>query len=119
MLTCSFHLNSRQAYHAVGIDLTRMFKINKRSEIVTFDKFSGRPNSSIEILQLIIEDNINRSTTDKIFLNFPSRKWFKDRMGTVYSGYADPRLLGRLVDPTKQLTEEEEQQMVVRTTTYG
>lgn len=99
------------------MDLNRMFKINRRSEIVTFDKFSGNSSSSTkEMSHLMTDDRNCTGTTDKFFLKFPSRRWFKDRMGTVYSGYADPRLLSILIDPAKQLTEEQEKEVIVRKT---
>ncbi|KAG7364347.1 LNS2 lipin/Ned1/Smp2 domain containing protein [Nitzschia inconspicua] len=94
-----------QAYHAVGMDLNRIFKINKRSEIVTFDKRSEYPLHAIEMSQLMIDNNTNNKNT--VSLKFPSRKWLKDRMGTVYSGYADPRLHAHLFDHGKHRTAEE------------
>lgn len=80
-----------------------MFKINQRSEIVTFDKYSGN-ETAIEISELITEKDVGN---DKIFLKFASRRWFQDRMGTMYSGYSDPRLLSLLVNPSGLLKEEE------------
>lgn len=73
----------------------------------------------IETSQLLIRDkgnnnNNKNSSKDKFFLEFPTRKWFKDRMGTLYSGYSDPRLLSLLIDQAKHLTEEEKEQLIIQ-----
>lgn len=67
-----------QSYHAVGMDLDKIFKISKRSQIVTFDK----PNA----------------TTPSYHgaLDFPPHQWFKDRIGTQFDGYTDSQLITRL-----------------------
>ena len=83
-----------QAYHAVGMELARMFQINRRSEIVTFDKYP--PNASD------YEKSCRLTTgkkNKKVLLQFQPRRWFKDRIGTIYSGYNDPKLLALLVPP--------------------
>jgi len=67
-----------QSYHSVGMELHRMFKISKKSQIVNFDK----PDMTFE--------SYNGD------LDFPPHQWYKDRMGTQYDGYTDPRLLLRL-----------------------
>jgi phosphatidate phosphatase LPIN len=68
-----------QSYHAVGMDLDRIFKISKRSQIVTFDKPDGVPQG------------YNGE------LDFPPHYFFKDRIGTAFDGYEDPHLISRLV----------------------
>lgn len=67
-----------QSYHAVGMDLDRMFKIGKKSKIVTFDK----PDA--------ISQHYNGD------LDFPPHQWYKDRMGTEFDGYTDANLIFRL-----------------------
>ena len=67
-----------QSYHAVGMALNRIFKINARSEIVTFDN-----------------PNVTSQSYDGD-LDFPTRQWFKDRIGTQFDGYTDPQLISQL-----------------------
>jgi len=67
-----------QSYHAVGMDLNRIFKISKKSQIVTFD---------------------TSSATSQLYdgeLDFPPHQWYKDRIGTQYDGYTDLQLISRL-----------------------
>mmetsp|Transcript_13872 Transcript_13872/g.34865 ORF Transcript_13872/g.34865 Transcript_13872/m.34865 type:complete len:481 (+) Transcript_13872:168-1610(+) len=66
-----------QSYHAVGMDLDRMFKISKKSKIVTFDK----PSLNSE----------HRNGED-----FLSHQWYKERIGTEFDGYEDSNLISRL-----------------------
>lgn len=69
-----------QSYHAVGMDLDRIFKINKKSQIITFDK-----------------PNMTSPQSNSVELAFHPHQWYKDRIGTKYDGYTDPRLISRLV----------------------
>jgi hypothetical protein len=77
-----------QAYHAIGIDLDRIYMIDKKSKIVTFDKKIDTDN-----------DNNNSITTraptnpmDDNFI-FQPEKFYKDRIGTEFNGYTDAKLL--------------------------
>ena len=77
-----------QAYHAIGIDLDRIYMINKKSQIVSFDKKIDTDN-----------DNNNSITcaaapdpTDDNFI-FQPEKFYKDRIGTEFNGYTDAKLL--------------------------
>jgi len=85
-----------QAYHSVGMNLSRIFKINKRSEIVTFDK--------LPVTDVMME-SLKLTRSNKRIFSFRPRKWYKDRMGTVFLGYSDPRLLSQLTVQTEHLTE--------------
>ena len=67
-----------QSYHAVGMDLDRIFKISKKSKIVTFDKPS------------VISKSYNGT------LDFPPHQWYKDRIGSVFDGYTDSELSSQL-----------------------
>ena len=67
-----------QSYHAVGMDLHRMFKISKKSQIVNFDKSN------------VTTQSYNGD------LDFPPHQWYKDRIGTKYDGYTDSRLISTL-----------------------
>jgi phosphatidate phosphatase LPIN len=67
-----------QSYHAVGMDLDRIFKISKKSKIVTFDKPSM--NSQFYNGEL----------------DFPPHQWYKERIGSEYDGYADSDLFSQL-----------------------
>ena len=67
-----------QSYHAVGVNLDRIFKISKKSKIVTFDKPS------------MISQSYNGT------LDFPPHQWYKDRIGTVFDGYTDSDLNSQL-----------------------
>lgn len=67
-----------QSYHAIGMDLNRIFKINKTSQIVTFDK----------------ENSTSQSSNGEF--EFSSHQWYKDRIGTKYDGYTDSGLISRL-----------------------
>ncbi|KAL3940882.1 MAG: hypothetical protein SGARI_000808 [Bacillariaceae sp.] len=83
-----------QAYHAVGMELARMFQINKKSEIVTFDKqLSGNATSHDNDTSCLLTTDKNKK---RISLQFQPRRWFKERIGTIYSGYNDPKLLALL-----------------------
>lgn len=67
-----------QSYHSVGMELHRLFKISKKSQIVNFDK-----------------SDINVESYDGD-LNFLPHQWYKDRIGSQYDGYTDSRLISRL-----------------------
>lgn len=67
-----------QSYHAVGMNLDRIFKISKKSQIVTFDK----PNA--------ISQCYNGE------LEFPPHQWYRDHMGTQFDGYTDSNLISRV-----------------------
>ncbi|VEU33634.1 unnamed protein product [Pseudo-nitzschia multistriata] len=67
-----------QSYHAIGLDLDRIFKINKKSQIVTFDK-----------------ENITSQNSNGDF-SFPPHQWYKDRIGTKFDGYTDSELVDRI-----------------------
>eukprot|EP00535_Pseudo-nitzschia_heimii_P004857 CAMPEP_0197186406 /NCGR_PEP_ID=MMETSP1423-20130617/13854_1 /TAXON_ID=476441 /ORGANISM="Pseudo-nitzschia heimii, Strain UNC1101" /LENGTH=428 /DNA_ID=CAMNT_0042637717 /DNA_START=196 /DNA_END=1482 /DNA_ORIENTATION=- len=67
-----------QSYHSVGMDLHRMFKISKKSQIVNFDKANVTTHS------------YNGD------LDFLPHQWYEDRIGTRYDGYTDSRLISRL-----------------------
>ena len=70
------NLNDVQAYHKIGMDLDRVFMIDKKSKIVTFDKpppIEGTPPKG--------EDG------------FPPHSWYKQVMGTIFEdGYSDAKL---------------------------
>jgi len=66
-----------QSYHAVGMGLDRIFKISKKSRIVTFDKPS------------LTTESYNSD-------DFPSHQWYKERIGTEFDGYEDSNLISRI-----------------------
>eukprot|EP00536_Pseudo-nitzschia_multiseries_P008700 jgi/Psemu1/257461/estExt_Genewise1Plus.C_2260016 len=68
-----------QSYHAIGMNLRRIFKINKKSQIVAFDD----------------KDNTTSRGSNGKFA-FPAPQWYKDRIGTKFDGYTDSDLMSRL-----------------------
>jgi phosphatidate phosphatase PAH1 len=86
-----------QAYHAVGLELARMFQINKRSEIVAFDRLPM--NATMDDTSYHNATTCNSTIKKRASLQFQPRRWFKDRMGSTYSGYNDPKLLALLIPP--------------------
>merc|ERR1712232_1008499 len=69
-----------QAYHAIGIGLDRVFKIDKKSKIVAFDKKAEEANEG--------GDGFSEC-------RFPPEEWYEDRIGSEYDGYGDGKFLAR------------------------
>jgi len=70
------NLNDVQAYHKIGMDLNKIFLIDKNSTIVTFDKE-------------VIDDNGPPRGEE----GFPPHSWYKDRISTIFDdGYFDKKL---------------------------
>lgn len=93
-----------QAYHSVGIRLSRIFKISEDSQIVTFDKYQkgGDPGGekcgdkrppATETVALTMSD---QDDSTGVF-HFPPKRWYKDRRGSAFAGYADPRLIATVI----------------------
>mmetsp|Transcript_8379 Transcript_8379/g.9755 ORF Transcript_8379/g.9755 Transcript_8379/m.9755 type:complete len:430 (-) Transcript_8379:235-1524(-) len=72
-----------QAYHAIGMDLNRIYMINKKSHIISFEGAST------------FEREDGDSDGDGI-LSFPPQQWYKGRIGAKFNGYTDPKLLSQL-----------------------
>jgi hypothetical protein len=75
------------AYHAIGMDLNRIFMIDKKSRIVTFEGTST--------FERYGSDGDGDSDGDGVF-TFPPQQWYKGRMGAEFDGYTDPKLLSQL-----------------------
>ena len=97
------------AYHSVGIHMTRLFKISKDSKIVTFDKKGSSNSSKNSTTTVIDEETAKLTTSNDGILNFRPHKWYKERIGTVYFGYSDPRLLSLFNTSTETISSEEVQ----------
>ncbi len=70
------NLNDVQAYHKTGMDLKKIFLIDKNSKIVTFDK-----------------ETIDDTEPPRGEEGFPPHSWYKDRISTVFeNGYFDEKL---------------------------
>ena len=68
------NLNDVQAYHKIGVDMDRIFLIDKNSTIVTFDKES-------------------QASTNDDKGEFQPHSWYNDRISTTFEkGYLDPKL---------------------------
>jgi len=82
-----------QAYHSIGMDLHRIYMIDKKSRIVTFDKKmekDGNDNNDTT-------DPATKDTTTNHPTEFQSEQFYKDRIGTTFDeGYTDTKLLFQL-----------------------
>ena len=77
------NLNDVQAYHKIGVDLEKIFMIDKNSRIVTFGK---RNNASTNAPPPRERDGDDESS-------FPSHSWYKDCTETIFeNGYSDKNL---------------------------
>jgi hypothetical protein len=85
--TNSFLLLFLLAYHAIGMDLNRIFMIDKKSRIVNFEGTSS--------FERYGSDGDVGSDDDGVF-TFPPQQWYKGRMGAKFDGYTDPKLLSQL-----------------------
>ena len=65
------------------MDLNRIYMINTKSHIVSFEGAST------------FEREDGDSDGDGI-LSFPPQQWYKGRMGAKFNGYTDPKLLSQL-----------------------
>jgi hypothetical protein len=89
-----------QAYHMVGINLSRIFKINEHSQIVTFDKHQEWGDNEEDDEEIVKLEAMTRTTEvtltdhdDRMgVFSFPPKRWYEDREGSVFAGYTDPRL---------------------------
>lgn len=80
-----------QAYHMVGIDLGKIYLIDKKSQISGFDKNLNQ--SWKKLTSTSSEDRFIPST-----IRAPmSRGWYKSRMGSTFQGYSDPNLLSHVL----------------------
>ena len=66
------NLNDVQAYHKSGVDLDKIFLIDKNSKIVTFQADDNEPPLREE--------------------GFPPHSWYNDRISAVFQGYCDTKL---------------------------
>lgn len=67
------NFNDVQAYHKIGIDLDRIFVIDKNSHIATFQK-----------------TNESTITNEE---GFPPHSWYRDRLSTISEeGYCDEKI---------------------------
>jgi hypothetical protein len=76
-----------QAYHAIGIDLDRIYMIDKKSQIVSFDRKIDTDNDNNNSITCAALD-----PTDDNFI-FQPEKFYKNRIGTEFNGYTDAKLL--------------------------
>ena len=77
------NLNDVQAYHKIGVDLDKIFMIDKNSRIVTFDKLNKAPK---------ISPPPRKGDGDES--SFPPHSWYKDCIGAIFeNGYSDKNLL--------------------------
>lgn len=79
-----------QAYHMAGIDLGKIYLIDKRSRISVFDRNLGKEEWT----------NLTE-TTDGLFsatIGVPMpRRWYKTQIGSTFAGYSDRRLLSHAI----------------------
>lgn len=76
-----------QAYSMVAVPLTRTYLI-KKQQIHSFDGYDGGDDDDDELMTLKLE---NQGTSTSWGSEMP-REWYKRKMGSMFSGYADPRL---------------------------
>jgi hypothetical protein len=78
-----------QAYHMAGIDLSKIYLIDKKSKISTFDR------------KLDLEYSNLTRTKDGCFsatVGIPMpRKWYKSMAGTIFNGYSDRSLKSHIL----------------------
>ena len=82
-----------QAYHVAGIHLKKIFLINRHSSISVFDKASWSRQDGV----------FNKKEQHVTDADYPrSRKWYEERTGTTFFGYADERLIHHAMERTPQ-----------------
>jgi hypothetical protein len=78
-----------QAYHMAGIDLGKIYLINKESKISVFDKKVDPEWSNLT------------STKAGLFsatIGVPMpRRWYKTQIGSTFAGYSDSSLLSHVL----------------------
>ena len=90
-----------RAYHAVGVEVDRLFLINKQSKIVTFDKehalFDRRQNRQNSNNRISDTPSNETVRMDGIFISvtFRHQDWYKQRIGRSFDGYNDGTLISR------------------------
>jgi len=84
-----------QAYHSIGMDLHRIYMIDKKSRIVIFDKKMEKDDDKNETDPATKEDTT--TTTNNHPTDFQSEQFYKDRIGTTFDeGYTDTKLFYQL-----------------------
>jgi phosphatidate phosphatase PAH1 len=89
------NLNDVQAYHKIGVDLDKIFMIDKHSRIVTFGKWNNASantttNASTNALTNAPPSRERHGDDES---SFPSHSWYKDCIETVFeNGYSDKNL---------------------------
>lgn len=95
-----------QAYHMVGIDLSRIFKIDEHSQIVAFDKQQklGDDEDDDDDEFATLKDatrtpEMNPTDHGNRIGGFavPPKSWYNDRRESVFAGYTDPGLLATVL----------------------
>lgn len=88
------NLMDMQAYHAICMDISRIYKIDKKSQIVTFDKkINGDGGDGDGDGDGQGGNKTSSSNVDDGDFTFPPHDWYKDRIGTEFNGYTDAKLL--------------------------
>merc|ERR1712238_111237 len=83
-----------QAYHSIGMDLHRIYMIDKKSRIVIFDKKMEKDGNDNTETDLAATDT---TTTNNHPTEFQSEQFYKDRIGTTFDeGYTDTKLFYQL-----------------------
>jgi hypothetical protein len=83
-----------QAYHMSGIELSKIFLINKKSHICVFNK--KRPLQEKMVQNDGKDDEVSPLTTADIPM---SREWYQTQVGTMFQqGYSDVGLTSHLWD---------------------
>mmetsp|Transcript_2369 Transcript_2369/g.2738 ORF Transcript_2369/g.2738 Transcript_2369/m.2738 type:complete len:505 (-) Transcript_2369:72-1586(-) len=81
-----------QAYHSIGMDLRRIYMIDKKSRIVIFDKKMEDDDKNETDPATTVTTATNNRPTD-----FQSEQFYKDRIGTTFDeGYTDTKLMFQL-----------------------
>jgi hypothetical protein len=89
-----------QAYHMAGIDLEKIYLINKRSQISVFDKQVGEQWTNLTSKK---EELFSATVGDPM-----PRHWYKTHMGRSFKGYSDPTLLKHVLPQPKFHRREDE-----------
>jgi phosphatidate phosphatase PAH1 len=85
-----------QAYHMAGIEMDKIYLINKKSRISAFDKKVDKEWKNMT-------SSSGRLLSPAVGTAMP-RRWYKTKMRSSFEGYSDPRLLSRVM-PQQNISE--------------
>jgi hypothetical protein len=92
-----------QAYHMAGIDLDKIYLINKKSQISVFDKQQVGEQWTTLTSKKEKEGLVSTTVGDPM-----PRNWYKTQMGRTFKGYSDPNLLKHVLPQPKFHRREDE-----------